>query len=58
MKIAITSTGKDLDSQVDPRFGRCAYFLIVNIDDMSFEAIDNASMSLGGGAEVFRQVNL
>jgi predicted Fe-Mo cluster-binding NifX family protein len=52
MKIAITSTGKDLDSQVDPRFGRCAYFLIVNIDDMSFEAIDNASMSLGGGAGI------
>jgi predicted Fe-Mo cluster-binding NifX family protein len=52
MKIAITSTGKDLDSQVDPRFGRCAYFLIVDIDDMSFEAIDNASMALGGGAGI------
>jgi predicted Fe-Mo cluster-binding NifX family protein len=52
MKIAFSSTGKDLDSEIDPRFGRCAYFLIVNLDDMSFEAIENESMSLGGGAGI------
>jgi len=52
MKIALTSTGTDLDSEIDPRFGRCAYFLIVNPDDMSFEAIENESMSLGGGAGI------
>ena len=39
MKIAISSTGPDLDAQVDPRFGRCEYFLIVELDDMSFEAL-------------------
>ncbi len=52
MKIAISSSGKDLDSQVDPRFGRCAYFIIVETDDMSFEAFDNESIALGGGAGI------
>jgi hypothetical protein len=50
MKIAVSSYGKDLNSQIDPRFGRCAYFLIVNTDDMSFEAFENKGVSLTGGA--------
>ena len=52
MKIAVSSTGKDLDSQVDPRFGRSAYFVIVETDDMSFEAFDNENIALGGGAGI------
>ena len=52
MKIAVSSNGSDLDSQVDPRFGRCAYFVIVETDDMSFEAFDNENMALGGGAGI------
>lgn len=52
MKVAVSSTGKDLDSQIDPRFGRCAYFLIVEIDDMSVEAYDNENIALGGGAGI------
>jgi predicted Fe-Mo cluster-binding NifX family protein len=52
MKVAVSSSGKDLNSQVDPRFGRCAYFLIVETDDMSFEVFDNESGSLGGGAGI------
>ena len=52
MKIAFSSTGMDLNSEIDPRFGRCAYFLIVNPDDMSFEAFENESMTLGGGAGI------
>jgi predicted Fe-Mo cluster-binding NifX family protein len=41
MKIAVTSQGKDLDSQVDPRFGRAAYILIVDSATLQFEVIDN-----------------
>lgn len=41
MKIAVTSTGTDLDSQVDPRFGRAAYILIVDSDSFDFEVLDN-----------------
>jgi len=52
MKIAVSSSGKNLDSQVDPRFGRCAYFVVVETDDMSFEAFDNENIALGGGAGI------
>ena len=41
MKIAVTSTGTDLDSQVDSRFGRAAYILIVDSETFDFEVVDN-----------------
>lgn len=52
MKVAISSSGKDLDSMIDPRFGRCPYFVIVETDDISFEVFDNESIALGGGAGI------
>jgi predicted Fe-Mo cluster-binding NifX family protein len=52
MKIAVTATGPSLDAEVDPRFGRCPYFLIVETKDLSFEAVANANVSLGGGAGI------
>ena len=42
MKIAVTSKGALLDSEVDPRFGRAAYILIIDTDSLDFEAIDNS----------------
>ena len=42
MKIAVTSTGKDLDSPMDPRFGRAAFILIVDSDTLDFEVLDNS----------------
>ncbi|BBO85276.1 hypothetical protein DSCO28_58420 [Desulfosarcina ovata subsp. sediminis] len=42
MKIAVTSTGTDLDAPVDPRFGRAAYILIVDSDTLDVEVLDNA----------------
>ncbi len=42
MKIAVTSKGKDLDSPVDPRFGRAVYILIVSTDDETVEVLDNS----------------
>jgi predicted Fe-Mo cluster-binding NifX family protein len=52
MKVAVSSTGKNLDSVIDPRFGRCSWFVIVETDDMSFEAFSNESVALGGGAGI------
>ena len=52
MKIAVSSSGKNLDSRIDPRFGRCAYFLLVETDDMNFEVFDNQSIASGGGAGI------
>ena len=42
MKIAITSKGKDLDSPMDPRFGRAAYILIVDTLNDGLEVLDNS----------------
>ncbi|MHA1771116.1 MAG: NifB/NifX family molybdenum-iron cluster-binding protein [Candidatus Thorarchaeota archaeon] len=48
-KLCITSTGPTLDAPVDPRFGRCAYFIFVDSDTLAFEAVPNeAAMSAGG----------
>lgn len=52
MRVAISATGRTLDAAVDPRFGRCAILVLVETDDMNFEAIDNDSSSLGGGAGI------
>lgn len=52
MKIAVSSSGKDLDAQIDPRFGRCSCFLIVDTEDMSYEAFGNENAALGGGAGI------
>jgi len=41
MKIAITSQGPDLTSQVDPRFGRAKYFIVFDTDTKEFTAHDN-----------------
>jgi len=50
MKICITSTGKDLQSQMDPRFGRAQYFLIYDLDNNAYSVIDNESIEASGGA--------
>ena len=52
MKLAVTSSGPTLEAEVDPRFGRCAYFLLVDTDTMQFEAIENSNAALGGGAGI------
>jgi predicted Fe-Mo cluster-binding NifX family protein len=51
MKIAVTSTGERLDSQVDPRFGRAPFFLIGDTETMEFVAIENQNAA-GGAAGI------
>jgi predicted Fe-Mo cluster-binding NifX family protein len=41
MKIAVTAKGTNLDADVDPRFGRAAYILIVDTETLEYEAVDN-----------------
>jgi predicted Fe-Mo cluster-binding NifX family protein len=41
MKIAIASKGKTTSSRVDDRFGRCPYFLVLDITSMTTETIEN-----------------
>ena len=53
MRICISSQGKDLEAQVDPRFGRCQYFIIVDTEDpLKFEAIENPNVAAMGGAGI------
>jgi predicted Fe-Mo cluster-binding NifX family protein len=42
MKIAVTSKGETLDSEVDPRFGRAAFILVVDSESFEFEVLDNS----------------
>ncbi|MBU1172852.1 MAG: NifB/NifX family molybdenum-iron cluster-binding protein [Proteobacteria bacterium] len=42
MKIAVTSRGKDLQAQVDPRFGRAAYILVVDTETLAVDVLDNS----------------
>ena len=52
MKIVISATGPTLDAEVDPRFGRCQYFIIADPETMEFEAVDNSSAMAAGGAGI------
>ena len=52
MKIAISSTGPDLDAPVDPRFGRCRFFVVVDLSTEEFEAVDNQAAEMSGGAGI------
>jgi len=52
MKICVSATANSLDASVDPRFGRCPYFLIVDSETMQFEAIPNMASGAMGGAGI------
>jgi predicted Fe-Mo cluster-binding NifX family protein len=49
MKICVTAGSDSLKAQIEPRFGRCPYFVIVDPETMKIEAIQNiASGSMSG----------
>ena len=52
MKICVTSVSGNLDAQIDPRFGRCQYFMIVDSESMQFEPVSNLAVTSGSGAGI------
>ena len=52
MNVAVSSRGEGLDSEVDPRFGRCAIFLLVETETGEFRSIANEGLSSAGGAGI------
>lgn len=52
MKLAITSKGTDLNAEMDPRFGRCKYFIFIDTETMEYECEENPYIDASGGAGV------
>ncbi len=52
MKVCISSSGESLDSLVDPRFGRCSYFIFLDLDKDKFNAVSNTGVNAMRGAGV------
>ncbi len=52
MKICISASSASLDANVDPRFGRCPYFVIVDSETMKFNSISNDSINAAHGAGI------
>ncbi len=52
MKIIITTLLPNLESAIDPRFGRGAYFLIIDTDTLAWEALPNPATSTPSGAGI------
>ena len=50
MRIAVAATGETLDAEVSEQFGRCPYFVIVDSETLSFEAVANPGAAMSGGA--------
>lgn len=50
MKLIITATSPSIDASFDPRFGRCAYFLVVDSELIQWEAFPNPAIDAPGGA--------
>lgn len=51
-RILVTSTGKDLEADFDPRFGRAKYFLLVEPGTLDFEAIENPNIDAAHGVGI------
>ena len=52
MKIILSTASTELDSAVDPRFGRGAILLVVDTETMQVEAHPNPGVQASGGAGV------
>ena len=52
MKVAVCANGDSLESMADPRFGRCAYFVVVDTDTLESSAVQNPGAACAQGAGI------
>ena len=52
MKIILTAVSPSIESDVDPRFGRGAYFIVVDPDTLEWKAVPNPALNAPGGAGI------
>ncbi len=53
--LAVSSSSQDLEGEVDSRFGRCKYFLLISIENnkiVSHKALENGQIDMRGGAGI------
>jgi predicted Fe-Mo cluster-binding NifX family protein len=58
MKICITARGDNLQAAVDPRFGRCRYFVFYDMETDELEAQENSGVLEAGGVGVLSAQNI
>jgi predicted Fe-Mo cluster-binding NifX family protein len=51
-KVCVSATSSSIDSHIDPRFGRCAYFIIADPETMDFQCLPNAAYESPHGAGI------
>lgn len=52
MRVAVSAVEPSVESKVDPRFGRCAWFVLVEPETMAFEVLENSSGAAAQGAGI------
>ena len=52
MKICVTAGASGLDAPMDPRFGRCPFFVVVDLESMSENSITNSNVTASSGAGI------
>ena len=52
MKVVVSSSGADKTSMLDPRFGRCSYFIFVDTETDTVDAVVHGAVSSGHGAGI------
>ena len=52
MKVSVTAGASGLDAPMDPRFGRCPFFVIVDTESMSEISIANSNVNATSGAGI------
>ena len=55
IKICVAASNKDVNSEIDSRFGRCGYFVFFTIQDkeiINMDIVQNSGVNQGSGAGV------
>jgi predicted Fe-Mo cluster-binding NifX family protein len=52
MKVAVSASGPSLEAEVDPRFGRCPYFILIDVVTGDWDAVENSSTDAASGAGI------
>lgn len=52
MKVVVSATGDDMDTEVSPVFGRCPFYVFVDTESMEWSAVANPAMGASGGAGI------